>query len=354
MGRTLHYTISKLNGKPFTKEEHRKLYDLSLRYNSGPMEKVWSCENFFPSPYGSYYPNWGNPKLNSLPVDEAYKLVEDKMDQASGDEIEKIEHLRTEGMIQLFHDPNSHEFRGFTKTQGNELNSLLVLIGLAEITDTLPVQVDVHDEGRLLYCDVLLRDGSALPLLDRKIEHFQWLAARFALSAAQRSGLSKKLKFEGMDETLKYEMQLGNPYDPKSDAAYMQNDIDDIMHIQSVLAKRGIKGGDLKHMDKLPVSKWLPLSVVHRQVDPKDYLNYKMSAATLMDGFKGEGFGLSDDTAEADSYRAIAFIQKMVGGKTDPNVKIQVLGVKEPVAPFPPKKKRAVRMKKPSDHKIGS
>ena len=44
----------------------------------------------------------------------------------------------------------------------------------------------------------------------------------------------------------------------------------------------------------------------------EQFKDYKMSAATMMDGFKGEGFGLSE-SAEGESYKQIAFIQKMLG-----------------------------------------
>lgn len=350
MGRTLHYKITKLDGKPFTMDEHRTLYDLSKRYNSGHFEHIWSCENFFPSPFGSYCPNWQHPDLKYISPEAAYKVLEIEMERAKGrDKIEKVLTLAKKKMIQLFYEMDSDTIGGFTKTQGNELNSLLVLMGLVEVSELLPVRITLSDEGRLLYCPLMIQKGRAIPMIDKLIEHFEWLAARHALSVMHRRGLSKKLKFDGMDSVLKNALKLDNPYNPKRDAEYMQNDLDDLAHLQKVLASKGIKGYDIKRLEERPVHKWLPVNLLHRNVNAADYVDYQMSAATIMDGFHGEGFGLTKDTAEATSYRSIGMIQKLLGLVGTQGAHLQVLGVKEPVAPLPPKKKRAPRKKKPID-----
>ncbi len=347
MGRTLHFSIRKLDGKPFTRDEHRTLYALSERYNSGPLENVWSCENFFPSPFGSYCPNWRHPNYKFFTPEVVSKMVENEIDRAPGrDRVEKVMAVAKKRKVELFYDLSSDTIGGFTKTQGNELNSLLVLMGLVEVSEVLPVECSLTDEGRFLYCPLLIQKGRAIPMINKLTEHFEWLAARYALSVRHRHGLSKKLKFDGMDDVLKRALKLDNPYNPKHDLKYMQNDLDDIAHLQKVLASKGITGYDIERLEDRPVRQWLPVNLLHRKVNVNDYVNYEMSAATLMDGFNGEGFGLADDTAEAASYRTIGMIQKLFGLAGNQAAHLKILGVKEPAPLVLPKKKRAPRKKK--------
>jgi hypothetical protein len=51
-----------------------------------------------------------------------------------------------------------------------------------------------------------------------------------------------------------------------------------------------------------------------------------MSPATFSDGFRGEGFGLTDEDAESNSYKTIAFIQKMIEDIGGDNLTLKVLG----------------------------
>lgn len=346
MGRTLHFKITKLDGKPFTMDEHRTLYDLSKRYNSGHFENIWSCENFFPSPFRSYYPNWQHPDLKYISPEAAYKVLETEMERAKGsDRLEKILSLVKKGMVQLFCDMDSDTIGGFTKTQGNELNSLLVLMGLVEVSELLPVRIRLDDEGRLLYCPILIQKGRAIPCLDEVKQDFEHLAARLVLADTYKGNVLKKLNTEGLgDHMCRNLLNIGNPYG-KCTIEYLQAIIDDMRHIESVLASKGITGYEMDCLEERPVRQWLPINLLHRKVNAANYVNYQMSAATIMDGFHGEGFGLANDTAEAASYRAIGMMQKLLGVAGIKGANLQVLGVKEPVEATPPKKKRAPRKK---------
>ena len=49
-----------------------------------------------------------------------------------------------------------------------------------------------------------------------------------------------------------------------------------------------------------------------RPVDVKDFLSYKRSPATMMDGFHGSYWNLTDKDEEAESYRMLANIFGML------------------------------------------
>ena len=340
MGRTLHFQISKTNGKPLSAYEHRILYDLSLRYNSGPMEKVWTCENFFPSPYGTYYPNWKHPKLVGK-SDDAYAIIDKELAANFGDELDQIRSLVKQKLIRLTSDISGDTIRGFVKTQGNELNSLLTVMGLVEVTEKLPVRVHLEDEGRLLYCPIIIQGGRAIPDLEKAKKDFQRLAARLVLASGYEGNVLGKLKYDHISDHMGSNiLNLGNPYGDCT-IEYLQEIIDDMANVETVLASQGITGYEMNNLEDRPVSKWLSVKLFHRPVNAKNYLDYKMSPATLMDGFRGEGFGLTSDTAEAGSYRAIAMIQELFGTSDNKDLKLQVLGEEKPAKKPSPRKPKA-------------
>ena len=70
---------------------------------------------------------------------------------------------------------------------------------------------------------------------------------------------------------------------------------------------------------------WFDPIIFTRPVDIEAFKNYECSPATLMDGFRGEAFGLCDEDAEAHSYRTIAQMQSLIAGIAGANASMQVL-----------------------------
>lgn len=115
MGRTIHFTLK--STKPFTKKEIQTLIQISEKYNSGDYENVWTCENFYISP---------------------------------------------------FFNKSKTSIYSFCKVQGNEFNSYLVIQALKEISLLLPhIKIYVNDEGEYLkISNIIIQNGYAY--IDKK------------------------------------------------------------------------------------------------------------------------------------------------------------------------------------------
>ena len=153
MGRTLHYSIEKPNGKKFTDKEALDMLEISKKYDRLP---VWSCEHFFLDVY-SYYPYWKSKDWNAKGEGkaESWKQINgryDELEKQGYNHIAIVKQLIAEKLIALSSNDLS-KTRGFTKTQGNEFNSLLVYIALIEISKAIPkAKLHLYDEGEFLFC----------------------------------------------------------------------------------------------------------------------------------------------------------------------------------------------------------
>lgn len=162
MGRTLHYTFK--TPQPLSHKDLLKIDEIATFYNSGEFKDVWTCENFYPAPL-DYYPKWlkyGGTVDSWEEVNEKYEQLEKK----GLDHIEILKTLHKNNIICFHQEPldinNLKDFRGFIKTQGNEYNSSLVIMGLTDLSMAFPkATITVHDEGEFLLADIIIKNGKA-------------------------------------------------------------------------------------------------------------------------------------------------------------------------------------------------
>jgi hypothetical protein len=283
MGRTLHYTIKPQNGQ-FTKKELEKLYDVGQVYQQ---RCKWTCESLDIQPY-NIYPNWENNN------NEGCKAGWDKLN-SRWETLAKIgthpnaiaQQLVKDGIAYFHegHDKPQYGFRGFTKTGGNELNSLQVVLALLAASRIVKnAIISLHDEGKLLRCALLLKNGKAQPDIDNIEQQLSWL--------------------------------LGAPLFEKGYGDYQQK-----------FTNEAKKLWDYAHPHKegwQPIGgEWQDVAIFLRPIKAEDFEDFpEYNAGQIMAGFDGEYFGLSTEDPESASYRMIAMIQKML--PKDSQLKLEV------------------------------
>lgn len=275
MGRTLHYSLTKNKGNLNAKEKDA-IQTVSQKYNSANYEKLWSCESFYLNPYESKTP--------------------------------------------------TNQLRGFTKTQGNELNSLMVLLALVELSQQVPeIEIHLSDEGEFLLCDLKIRNGKALPILKSLTDDIQRYCHLMLFSENYEGNILGKFNYKPTDFTHEFQMDcsIGNTYGDMS--RYINEKLRNLKEVEDALLKQGLTGMDLYlfNLQQRDSKDWFYPFAFTRPVEVEKYIDCKMSPKTLMDGFSGEGFGLTTEDAELKSYKSIAKLQKLFGNS---KLKLKVLG----------------------------
>jgi len=326
MGRTLHYNIKKINGSNFTKKEMQKICEVNNKYASEPFSKLWTCEWFDLDPTSSY-PNW-DKFADHKTFDEFYKGKHKELKDKGFNHFEIFNELVKKGFIIPVNE-SKRKVGGFTKTQGNELNSLMVLQALIEISNAVPKgEIYVSDEGRFLLAPLKIRNGKAIPVLNEVLESIQYQCFRMCLSSKFEGNILSKLKnTDFMTDQFKKDAYIDNSYGDMS--KYVDDCLLDLQEIEKRLIKK-LHGHHLHffNIENMNPKEWLDPMLFTRKVDIEKFTNYELSPATLMDGFDGEGFGLAKGDSEYDSYKAIADIQKVVEKMGFAKENLKVLGEK--------------------------
>lgn len=269
MGRTLHYELKPINGK-FSKKELEKLC------NTGQIfcERCnWTCETFHIDPYAAY-PDWNT---NSTWDKFGKRYGELAKQELHHNEI--IKQLVKEKIALLHRDNPQTGFYGFTKTGGNEFNSLQVVLGLLAASRVVKnAQIYLHDEGELI-------KGSYIII---------------------EQGLAR-IDSENISQQIGY--LLGKALFDECYASHKDRFIETSKELYDIKEKYHFE-------DKLyPVTDFL------RPVNPEDFEDHpEYGAAQIMAGFQGEYFGRNTNDPEAESYRMIALLQKLM----PPDVKLEV------------------------------
>lgn len=294
MGRVLSWDI--IPDKPFTDSQINKLQEIGKKYNSGKFEKVWSCENFWCDVY-DFYPNWDDPKgVFNKGKDNQWDIINfmyDKLLKLNRNHAKTCRELRKEGYI-LFHNSNpKSEAHGFCKVQGNEFNSLLIYRALIEISKAIPnATINVRDEGEFLLCEVKLQNGKALPDLEKVREGIHW---RAAITLLGREDVLKKLEnLKGIDEKMLDDFGFDRGYGD-SQLQYLDDDLRNLKIVLDRIKSEFPRDRVFCIYNVMNEKGFDPYLLTRaNEVDINKYINYTMSPETMMDGFSGEGFGLSD------------------------------------------------------------
>lgn len=284
MGRTLHWKM--VNDHDFTPNEEEALCAISEQYNTGPFESFWTCENYWCTTV-DFYPNWN--KFHNR--DMGYKAIKGRLEKLQGNGlsyVQAVKKMAAEGIVVLF-AKKANELQSFCKTQGNEANSFAVLCALLDVSVSIPsLTISLSDEGEFLYGDIFIRNGKVCPDLAKAHARCKRLKKSFGEKDPCTQEAKRNLAY--IKKTLKQRWPLeGNP--------------------------------TIKAVSSLDPDLWFPPALFHRHADWSKFIGKNYS---IMSGFYGEGFGLSDpEEADLKSMKITKVLQDAFGeGNIATNYKI--------------------------------
>jgi len=330
MGRTLHYDIEKLNGKSFTDREALYIFDNSQRLNTGEVGKLWTCENFDLDVYG-YYPYWKEKSWNiegegKAESEEHIEKRYNELGSEGKNHIDIVKQLASEKLVYLKDDDRS-KTSGSTKVGGNELNAMMVYLTLIQISKELPnTKITLRDEGEFLLCpQVYIREGRVLPDikdLEERIRH--WTFISFINSKTKLMNEINREILKDVDDDTRRVFGFEKTYAGYA-AEYTKQFINKARIVMNIVRENwkwrdtsgfhnlGYVQISVGNIQKLPVKYWFRPELFCRAVKSDDFDDYKDSPGEVMAGFQGEYFGLvPEGTEEIDSYKQVAFMQKML------------------------------------------
>ena len=237
---------------------------VSDKYNTEALELIWTCENFY---------------------------------------------------VSLMEGLNGIRFAKFVKVQGNELNSLLVFEACLEISNLVKdCTLKLYDEGEFLLCPLKMKQGKVLPVLSDIMDDIKRFSWRMLSSQKYRKNILDKLDIGVDDFSHEFQMDIGLDNHYGDQAPYIDDKLRNLKLIETALLKewKVRETHYFSNIAALDYRLWFSPYSFTRQVDAKKFRNYECGVKNLMDGFDGEGFGLTDVDAGQKSYEAIAALQDIL------------------------------------------
>jgi hypothetical protein len=369
VGRTITIHFKKEDNAKFSDKEMEQVVNITDKYNSGKLAKVWSCESFCPSPIetivdwkgkkgyetqlilrhqlnngdGWTWQNYMDAKIEDLvqgkEITIGEKFQTDSVRTTYNKEKRKYTRMEAtrlmvkEGWLAWSRNPKEigSEFGEFVKVQGNEFNAMLVFLACKELSLLVPkMEIDIEDEGEFLLCPIRMCNGKAVPLLERVKENLEYMALKMILSSGFKGNVLKNLEPKASEFCHEFKMDLGLDNSYGDMTKYINNRLRNLKLVQDRLSplvgddrfggKNELYFQNLEGRDK---KKWFEPELFTRikEVNIRDFVTYKMTPATLMEGFDGSYFNLSNEDSETESYKRIAQMQKFFK-----NLNIEVLG----------------------------
>lgn len=286
MGRCLNWKIKPKSGE-FTIEDLRMMHDISVGAQ-GMCE--WTCETFELEP--GIYPNWARfsePDKATKGWDAINKRFAE-LKKTGMHPVDADMQLVAEGLALMYRPEWRREIGGFCKVGGNELNAMVITATLVLVSKKMICTITLSDEGKYLRCPVVIEDGKARP------------------------------DEEGIRDSISHLLTL------KWNDNYNKD--------KKFLARVEAEARELYDIEKAHHSRYYPprcewdIAEFTRPVNPKDFEQHpEYGASQIMSGFYGEYFGLSDKDAEAESFRMIGSLQKMISaaaGDEAKNLRMEV------------------------------
>jgi hypothetical protein len=159
----------------------------------------------------------------------------------------------------------------------------------------------------------------------------QQYALKMLFSSGYEGNILDKLEHKDFCHEFKMDLQIDNTYGDMTryineklrNIKEVEKRIYDITPIDKQYGKYKLYFSNLIN---LQLKEWYDADLFTRinQINPKDFLTYKMTPATIID-YGEQYYGLSDKDAESESYKLIAQMQKMLE-KIGVNHKLEVLG----------------------------
>ena len=264
MGRTIHITFTKDNLSHFSDKDMKLMEEVSEKYNTGDLEYIWTCENFY---------------------------------------------------VSVMDGVRENSFEKFVKVQGNELNSLLVFEACLEISKLVPdCTLKLYDEGEFFLCPLEMKQGKVLPVLYDMMDDIKRYSWRMLSSQKYRRNILDKLDLGVDDFTHEFQMDIGLDNNYGDQAPYIDDKLRNLKLIETALLKewKVREPHYFSNIASLDYRLWFSPYSFTRQVDAEKFRDYEGGIKNLMDGFDGEGFGLTDIDAEQKSYEAIAALQDIL------------------------------------------
>ena len=264
MGRTIHITFTKANLGHFSESDMRIMEAVSEKYNAGDLAHVWTCENFY---------------------------------------------------VSFMEGLNENSFESFVKVQGNELNSLLIFEACLEISNLIKdCTLKLYDEGEFLLCPLKMKQGKVLPVLSDVMDDIMRFSWRMLSSQKYRKNILDKLDLGVDDFSHEFQMDIGLDNNYGDQAPYIDDKLRNLKLIETALLKewKVRETHYFSNIASLDYRLWFSPYSFARQVDVEKFRSYEGGVKNLMDGFDGEGFGLTDVDAEQKSYEAIAALQSIL------------------------------------------
>ena len=199
-------------------------------------------------------------------------------------------------------------------------------MALVDISIQIPdAEIRLSDEGEFLLCDLIIRKGKAMPKITSLIDEIKRYCQLMMFSENYAANILNCLKYKISDFSHEFQMgcNLGNNYSDMTQ--YVNEKLRNLKEVEEALIRQGATGNKLHffNLENLNSIDWFCPYAFTRKVDIKKFIDYKCTPSTLMDGFSGEGFGLSAEDSESNSYQAIARIQKLFD---NPSFELKVLG----------------------------
>jgi hypothetical protein len=359
MGRTINYKFTREGNTKFTDQEIETFIQVRTKYTTGKFAEVWTCDAFYPEPI-NFFPHWDGTKKIEIKI-----ILREELNNGDGYDYCSYIENKVEGLMQgkpiklgytheysfdkklsrfeaykilakeewvIINNTDLKTIHGSVKVQGNELNAALTYFALKELTMLIPkAEVKITDGGEFLLCPVRMKQGKAIPVLEDMLEQMQHLAFKMLMSPGFEGNILNKLEHKDFCHEFKMELQIDNGYGDMSQ--YINEALRNIKEIEKriydITPKDNYKGKNtlyFSNMRRFKIKDWYEADLFTRinQVNPADFLTYKMKPATVLD-YGEQYYGLSDKDPEAESYKRIAQLQKVLG-KLGINNKLEVLG----------------------------
>ena len=191
------------------------------------------------------YPNWGNPTIKALGngSEGGWKFVNDRYDELAKTEPSHsnvVKQMKKEGLINYFNYKLS-DCQGFVKVQGNELNALLVLLALNDISKLLKnVVITLSDEGEFLLCPIKIKSGKCLPVIGDLKESIEYYCGKMLFSKGFEGNILGKLDYKKEDFTECFGADIGFENNYGDMTNYINKKLRNLKEIETKLVKLGV------------------------------------------------------------------------------------------------------------------
>lgn len=316
MGRCINAWIEKPSGRNFTEKEKKTLHQIAKAFP----------EYSELSPY-FYYPYW----VNYGGLGKSWEHVEDVLkvyiEEKGMDEVSALKRMEKEKFISFKNKGTKIFF--FHKTQGNEAWVDEFFHFFLEVSRKLKsLRIRLSDEGEYLLCDQFLQGGLVFPDIESVQNNITHYVSQMALSKEFEGNYLSMIGIKKEDfGQVGSDLGIGNGYGTVN-LETLKLRFKNLKEIEKICAKHpefSRKGTYfcLHNLNNLKgdYRNWFSPHSFHRKINHDDFKDWETNPGTLMSGFDGEYWGLSDKDSELESYKAIANIQKLLGEHSE-NLKV--------------------------------